>query len=130
MDTLKPDTAYITRHDSAIEPIGVETPNGLAVQHQDYYQWLSDRYDAGERVYDMIIVDYFAIRAVWKFSMETGDFSYRTEEYYESLAAIEELIQRDKVVERYIAAFGGVAPEPILQQTGLESLPIDWSEES
>ena len=126
MDNLNPDMAYITKHDSAIEPVGVDTPNGLEMTNHDFYQWLSDRYDAGERVYDMIIMDYFAIRAVWKFSMETGDFSYRSEGFYESLAAIEELVQREKVVERYKEAFNKEAPTPILQQTGLEDLPIDW----
>jgi len=113
LDLYKPDTIYITRHDSAIEPNGEQTSEGIAMPHFEYLKWLSDRYDLGEKVYDMIIVHYQTTKAVWDHTMKSGDFSFLSDDFFDSLAAIEVLIQRERVVEKYVSIFGE-EPKPIL----------------
>ena len=81
----------------------------------EYMQELADRYDAGEKIKDQVIVYYDTLRLIWKHSYDTGDFSRLDDDFFDSLAAIEELVQRERIVERYLEVFG-YAPEPILTQ--------------
>ena len=113
MSLLETDFVNIVKHDSKIEPIGEQAPGGLLLPRYEYLKWISDRYDAGERVQDEVIVNYQGIKAVWDHAMQKGDFTYISDDFFDSLAAIEVLIQRERVVEKYVSVFGE-EPKPIL----------------
>ena len=113
METLQPDTVRIHKHDSSVEPQGVSTPEGLVMPRIDYLEWLAARYDAGEKISDEVIVHYQMMLGVWEKAMSTGDFSHLSDAFFDDLGATEELIQRDRVVERYESVFGE-RPRPIL----------------
>lgn len=106
MSILETDAVYVIKHDSLIEPTGEHTPGGLIMPRFEYLNWISDRYDAGENVQDMIIVKFDTMQLIWDRAMETGDFSQLSDDFFDSLAAIEVLIQRERVVERYVKVFG------------------------
>ena len=54
-------------------------------------------------------------RNVWRDACKTGNFTGLDDDFFDSLAAIEELVQRERIVEHYIVT-RGYAPEPILTQ--------------
>ncbi|HMM62231.1 MAG TPA: hypothetical protein PKC86_01585 [Candidatus Saccharibacteria bacterium] len=113
METLQSEIIHVFKHDSSIEPVGEQSLDGVAMSKLEYLEWLSDRYDSGENVLDMIIVSYQTAKVLWESAMNSGDFSNLSEGFYDSLAAIEILIQRDRVVDRYVSMFKH-SPQPIL----------------